>query len=146
MQLGSIRNRVQKALSNMKRQIFLAKVILVAFFSCSVCLPLDHICLEAVASSITTPAGQAATSFGAHAFRSPSGSPEWAGVRPVSRESGPCLACLWSQTLLLQKAISGFGVPQFISSDAILSRSPRVAITISYDAASKRGPPAFPIA
>jgi hypothetical protein len=140
MLLGSIRDPGKKALSNMGRRIFSARVILILFVAYTVCLPLGHTCFVNTTSSLDqgTQPFSTPNSSADRSFRS---SPDWLGELTVSEDGGPCLACLWSQTLLSKNADAATGIPQLFATRTILTDFPVVVTDNIFGASTNRGPP-----
>ncbi len=124
----------------MRRQIFLGRVILVAFFLYTVWLPLNHSCFDTIASSLTRQARQASASAGSFDVFTAHGFPAWMSATHISGRDRPCLACLWSHSLH-KRVIEDIGVPQLIASGATRAESFFAASAEPGDAAPQRGPP-----
>ncbi len=126
----------------MQRRVFLVKTVLTLFVCCSVWLPASHECYE----NFKVPVGSTADSTGSPANASHSvRSHDLLTKIPLrARPSAPgsCVACLWSHHLFLGKVIIGLGIPQFLSCEPLLARTPDPVIAILFDSASNRAPPA----
>ncbi len=141
MRLGKHPDSGLLALSNMRRHVFLGRVILLFFFSYSLCLPIDHTCIDGTAAALKTTVQRPAPSRCGGSKASITKSAGWLGLPHATSRNGRCLACLWSQTLQLHKLIAGLGIPQFLSTGGIVSAAPFPAIASILDAAPKRAPP-----
>ncbi len=123
----------------MKRQVAQVWIVLSAFLSFSICLPLAHVCLDHALERQPT-AGIAARSI-----------PEWISTShglafqalkfAESHKDDVCQACLLAQNLSLDHAAMGLAVLPAIAPAPDTIRAFVIAIADSFRSARKRAPP-----
>ncbi len=101
----------------------------VLFFT--ICLPLDHVCLEA---GLMTGHDLSAQGFSLGQQ-----------VPAPAQKDDVCAACLWSHNVLSSRMTVGLAVARVVTSAPICLAAPALSLPDYFQSTAKRGPPSLSI-